>query len=131
LSKRKKSTSGRGATYKHPIPKRSAILKFLRDAGQPLKAEALMKGFELKGQRMRTLLMDNLNKMVRAGQIIENRRGEFCLLEKLELITGTVSGHQDGFGFLRRDDGGEDMYLSAREMRAIFHGDRVAVRTPW
>ena len=44
---------------------------------------------------------DNLNKMVRAGQIIENRRGEFCLLEKLELITGTVSGHQDGFGFLR------------------------------
>jgi ribonuclease R len=129
LSKRKKSTSGGGATYKHPIPKRSAILKFLRDAGQPLKAEALMKGFDLKGQRMRKLLMDNLNKMVRAGQIIENRRGEFCLLEKLELITGTVSGHQDGFGFLRRDDGGEDMYLSAREMRAIFHGDRVAVRT--
>jgi len=129
LSKRKKSTSGRGATYKHPIPKRSAILKFLRDAGQPLKAEALMKGFDLKGQRMRTLLMDNLSKMVRAGQIIENRRSEFCLLEKLELITGTVSGHQDGFGFLRRDDGGEDMYLSAREMRAIFHGDRVAVRT--
>ena len=129
MSKRKKSTSGRGATYKHPIPKRGAILNLLREAGQPLKAEALMKGFDLKGQRMRTLLVDKLSKMVRAGQVIENRRGEFCLLEKLELITGTVSGHQDGFGFLRRDDGGEDMYLSAREMRAIFHGDRVAVRT--
>ena len=128
MAKRKKPTSGRGATYKHPIPKRGAILNFLREAGQPLKAEALMKGFDLDGQRMRTLLMDQLNKMVRAGQIIENRRGEFCLLEKLQLITGTVSGHQDGFGFLRRDDGGEDMYLSAREMRAIFHGDRVAVR---
>ena len=87
-----------------------------------------MEGFDLKGQRMRTLLADKLLKMVRAGQIIENRRGEFCLLEKLELITGTVTGHQDGFGFLARDDGGEDMYLSAREMRAIFHGDRVAVR---
>ena len=129
MSKRKKSTSGRGATYKHPIPKRGAILNLLREAGQPLKAEALMKGFDLKGQRMRTLLVDKLSKMVRAGQVIENRRGEFCLLEKLELITGTVTGHQDGFGFLRRDDGGEDMYLSAREMRAIFHGDRVAVRT--
>jgi len=129
LSKRKKSTSGRGATYKHPIPKRGAILNFLREAGQPLKAEAIMNGFDLKDRRMRSLLMDKLNKMVRAGQIIENRRGEFCLLEKLQLITGTVSGHQDGFGFLRRDDGGEDMYLSAREMRAIFHGDRVAVRT--
>jgi ribonuclease R len=88
-----------------------------------------MDGFGLKGKRMRTGLMAQLQKMVRAGQIIENRRGEFCLLEKLELVSGTVTGHQDGFGFLVRDDGGEDMYLSAREMRAIFHGDRVAVRS--
>ena len=129
MSKRNKSTSGRGKTYQHPIPKRSSILDFLRDAGQPLKAEAVMQGFDLDGRRMRTRLMAQLQKMVRAGQIIENRRGEFCLLEKLELVTGTVTGHQDGYGFLVRDDGGADMYLSAREMRAIFHGDRVAVRS--
>jgi len=129
LSKHKQSTSGRRKSYKHPIPKRGAILDFLRDAGRPLQAQVIMKGFDLQGQAMRALLMDQLRKMVRAGQIIENRRGEYCLLEKLELITGTVSGHQDGFGFLVRDDGGEDMYLSAREMRAIFHGDRVAVRS--
>ena len=90
MSKRKKSTSGSGKPYKHPLPKRAAILDFLRDAGQPLKAEAVMQGFDLKGQRMRTLLADKLVKMVRAGQIIENRRGEFCLLEKLQLITGTA-----------------------------------------
>ena len=129
MSKRNKSTSGRGKTYQHPIPKRSSILDFLRDAGQPLKAEAVMQGFDLDGRRMRTRLMAQLQKMIRAGQIIENRRGEFCLLEKLELATGTVTGHQDGYGFLVRDDGGADMYLSAREMRAIFHGDRVAVRS--
>ena len=129
MPKRKKSTSGRGDSYQHPIPKRGEILDFLRDAGQPLKAAAVMNGFGLKGQRLRTRLMAQMQKMVRAGQIIENRRGEFCLLEKLELITGTVSGHQDGFGFLARDDGGEDMYLSAREMRAIFHGDRIAVKS--
>jgi ribonuclease R len=129
LSKRKKSTSGRGDTYKHPIPKRGEILDFLRDAGQPLKPEALMDGFGLKGKRMRTRLMAQLQKMVTAGQIIENRRGEFLLLEKLALIAGTVSGHPDGYGFFARDDGGEDMYLSAREMRALFHGDRAAVRS--
>jgi ribonuclease R len=128
LAKRKKSTSGRGKSYQHPIPKRGAILDFLRDAGEPLQPEALMQGFDLRGKRMRTALTSELQKMVRAGQIIENRRGEYCLLEKLELITGTVAGHQDGFGFLLRDDGGDDMYLSAREMRAIFHGDRIAVK---
>ena len=43
-------------------------------------------------------------------------------------ITGTVSGHRDGFGFVARDDGeGDDVYLSAREMRSLFDGDRVAV----
>ncbi len=129
MSRRKKPTSGRGDKYKHPIPKRGEILDFLKSAGQPLKPEALMDGFGLKGKRMRTQLMAQLQKMVKAGQIIENRRGEFLLLEKLALITGTVTGHQDGFGFLVRDDGGEDMYLSPREMRSLFHGDRIAVRS--
>ena len=46
--------------------------------------------------------------MVRAGQVIENRRGVYCLTAKLDLITGTVSGHKDGFGFVIRDDGADD-----------------------
>lgn len=77
---------------------------------------------------MRGLLEDRLYGMVRAGQVIENRRGEFCLTAKLDLVTGTVSGHRDGFGFVVRDDGGDDVYLSAREMRPLFDGDRVAVK---
>jgi ribonuclease R len=77
---------------------------------------------------MRTLLVDRLYQMVRAGQIIENRRGEFCLTAKLDLITGVVSGHRDGFGFVIRDDGGDDVYLSAREMRPLFDRDRVAIK---
>jgi len=77
---------------------------------------------------MRTLLEDRLYAMVRAGQIIENRRREFCLTAKLDLITGVVIGHRDGFGFVKPDDGGDDVYLSAREMRPLFDGDRVAVK---
>ncbi|MGI9201816.1 MAG: ribonuclease R family protein, partial [Woeseiaceae bacterium] len=88
-----------------------------------------MKDLGLKGQRTRGLLVDRLYKMVRAGQIIENRRNEFCLTAKLDLITGTVSGHRDGFGFvIREDGGGDDIYLSAREMRSVFDGDRVAIK---
>ena len=127
MAKRKTSQKGRGKPYKHPIPKRGVILEFLRDAGKPLKTDAILDGLGLKGQRTRQLLVDKLHKMVRAGQIIENRRGEFCLLERLDLITGTVTGHQDGFGFVARDDGEDDVYLSAREMRSLFDGDRVAI----
>ena len=119
----------KGKPYKHPIPGPNDLIDFLTETGKPLKADAILKAFDLKGQRMRSLLVEKLNTMVRAGQIIENRRGEYCLTAKLDLVTGTVSGHRDGFGFVVRDDGeSEDVYLSAREMRPLFDGDRVAVR---
>src|SRR5690606_5598080 len=41
----------------------------------------------------------------------------------------TVIAHRDGYGFLKPDDGGDDLYLSAREMRVLWDGDRVAART--
>jgi ribonuclease R len=120
---------GKKKAYKHPIPSRNDLLEFLEAAGRPLKADRIMADLGLKGQRTRGLLVDRLYKMVRSGQVIENRRGEFCLTAKLDLITGVVSGHRDGFGFVIRDDGvSDDVYLSAREMRSIFDGDRIALK---
>jgi len=115
-------------SYKHPIPSRNKLLDHLEAAGKPEKADKILAAFGLKGQRMRSLLVDRLSGMVRAGQVIENRRGEYCLTAKLDIVTGTVSGHRDGFGFVIRDDGGDDIYLSAREMRSVFNGDRVAIK---
>jgi ribonuclease R len=114
--------------YQHPIPDRNALLGYLETAGRPVTADQMLADLGLKGQRMRALLVDRVYKMVRAGQVIENRGGEFCLTAKLDLMTGVVSGHRDGFGFVTRDDGGDDIYLSAREMRSVFDGDRVAVK---
>ncbi len=126
-TRKKKPQQGR--PYKHPVPGPNELIDYLQEAGRPVKVDAILKALGLKGQRMRTQLVDRLHTMVRAGQILENRRGEYCLTAKLDLVTGTVSGHRDGFGFVVRDDGEEDdVYLSAREMRAIFDGDRVAVR---
>ena len=115
--------------YKHPIPSQNQLIDFLNEAGKPLKIGEIVKGFSLRGQRMQSLLVERLHAMVRAGQILENRRGEYCLTAKLDLVTGTVSGHRDGFGFVVRDDGEpDDVYLSATQMRSLFDGDRVAIR---
>ncbi len=126
---KKTKTSPKRKPYKHPIPSPNKLIDFLNEAGKPLKVRDLLSEFGLKGQRMHSLLVDRLNTMVRAGQILENRRGEYCLTAKLDLVTGTVSGHRDGFGFVVRDDGDpDDVYLSARQMRPLFDGDRVAIR---
>ncbi len=130
MVKRKKSRTrkGRGTTYKHPVPSRNELLDHLKRAGQPLKPAGIMDSLGLKGLRLQAQLLEKLQKMARSGQIIVNRRGEYCLAEKLDLLTGSVSGHSDGFGFVRRDDGDEDVYLSAREMRSLIDGDRVAIK---
>ena len=46
----------------------------------------------------------------------------------LDEIEGSVQGHRDGHGFLIRDSGESDIYLSPNEMRAVLHRDRVKVR---
>ena len=43
-------------------------------------------------------------------------------------VEGMVQGHRDGHGFLARDDGQPDIYLSPQEMRAVLHRDRVKAR---
>ena len=43
-----------------------------------------------------------------------------------DVVEGRVIAHRDGYGFLARDDGGEDLFLPAREMRGLMHGDRIA-----
>ncbi len=39
-----------------------------------------------------------------------------------------VIGHPEGYGFVKLDAGGEDVHLPEHAMRAVLHGDRVAVR---
>ncbi len=128
-TKKKTQRKSKAKRYKHPIPSQNDLIDFLTNVGKPLKVKPMLEAFSLKGQRMRALLVDRLQGMVRSGQILENRRGEFCLTAKLNLVTGKVTGHRDGFGFVIRDDGDpDDIYLSARQMRSLFDGDRVAVR---
>ena len=72
--------------------------------------------------------MFRLKAMIRDGQLLQNRKNAFALISKLDLIKGRIQGNKDGFGFLIPDDGGEDLYLSPREMRQLFDGDRAVVR---
>ncbi len=73
-------------------------------------------------------LESRLADLIRDGQVLRNRREEYLLVRKAELVPGRVQGHRDGFGFLIPDQGEQDIFLPARQMRRLFDGDRAAVQ---
>ncbi|MCB1863988.1 MAG: ribonuclease R [Chromatiales bacterium] len=114
--------------YENPIPSREYLLAWLREHGAPAKPEEFAEAFGLSSGADRQALDRRLEAMGRAGQLILNRRGAWCRVNDRDLVRGRVIAHPDGFGFLKPDEGGEDLSLSAREMRALLHGDRIVAR---
>ncbi len=107
------------------VPEREAILEFLTAANKPRSYEKIARHFAVDDERAREALERRLAAMQRDGQIIKNRREGYGLVQKMDLVRGRIIGHPDGYGFLKPDEGGEDLYLSAREMRSLLHGDVI------
>ena len=115
------------ANYDHPLPSREFILQVMVDEGAPLQLERLFELLEIS-KAEREIFGRRLAAMERDGQVFRNRKEAYCIAEKINLIPGTVQGHSDGFGFLIPDAGGEDLFLSPKEMAQVLHGDRVMAR---
>ena len=109
--------------YEHPVASREFILDTLRKRGVPVEESELVRLLNIKPED-REGVTRRLGAMLRDGEIIRNRRNAICVVEKLDLVRGRVQGHPDGFGFLVRDDGGQDLFLGPKEMRELMHGDR-------
>ena len=134
MSKRKTRRSGRdrdpyqareAKKYKNPIPSREFILGLMEEHGAPLKFDDLAAALQLSDPQRLDALSRRVKAMSRDGQVVCNRRGGYCVVNHEDLLHGRVIGHPDGFGFLHPDEGGDDLYLSPREMRVLWHGDRI------
>ena len=114
--------------YDNPIPSREYIMGLLEQAGHPMSRQDIAEALDLKQEAQLEGLRRRLRAMERDGQLLFNRKREYGLISKMDLVRGRVQGHPDGFGFLIPDDGSDDLFLSGREMRVAFHGDRVLAR---
>jgi len=114
------------ARYEQPIASRETILQVLAAADGPMPAEALAEKLALSAPDRFDALSNRLRAMLRDGQLLQNRRGEFVPAAQLDLVPGVVIANPDGFGFLRPEaGGGDDLFLPPFEMRKVMHGDRV------
>jgi len=106
---------------------REAIIDALGQARMPLTpAELAQRVHVSDGKRER--FDAELGELEREGRVIRNRAGLLLVAARANLLSGQVQGHRDGFGFLIRDDAGQDLVLPEHEMSKVLHGDRVLAR---
>jgi ribonuclease R len=111
--------------YARPIPSREAILALLEERGELLTEARIADALQIHDEVDLEALRKRLAAMVRDAQLLLGRRGGYAPTRKLDLIAGRVLANAEGYGFLRPDEGGEDLYLSPQQMRTVLHGDRV------
>ncbi len=119
-----KSEAGR---YENPIASRQLILKLINQHNAMTMKE-LLDQLDMNTDDQYEALRRRLRAMVRDGQLVQNRRGGYISVDEDDLIRGRVIGHPDGFGFLVPEEGGDDLFLSAKQMHTLLHGDRAVVQ---
>ena len=114
--------------YDSPIPSREFIMQRMDELGKLLNQDEIAAEFSIESETDSEALRRRLRAMERDGQVLRNRRGGYGLVDRMDMVLGRVSGHPDGFGFLIPDTGDDDLFLAPRQMRGVFHGDRVVAR---
>jgi len=114
--------------YENPIASREHILSTMAEIDEPVSSKRLSKELGLEERHRREALKNRLRAMVRDGQLIVDRHNVYAIASRMELVTGKVIAHADGFGFLSSENREEDIFLSNRQMRCVFHGDVAHVR---
>lgn len=86
--------------YTDPVPSREFIIEILNEYGKPMSRNQLFEKLHIGDERKQESMGFRLKAMLRDGQIMQDRRGRFCLMQRINLSRGMVQAHPDGFGFL-------------------------------
>jgi len=113
--------------YENPIASRKLILDEIKREGA-LSFQSLAEHLNINKDDQLDALGRRLRAMVRDGQLVQNRRGGYLPVDESHLVRGRVIAHPNGFGFLVPETGGDDLYLHAKQMRTLLHGDKAIVR---
>ena len=103
----------------------AALMDFLAQPGyEPMKQHELARALHLKGSR-RAALRHTLGLLEREGRIACLRKNRWALARNDRIVTGRLSIHLQGFGFVVPESGGEDLHIERDDLSGALHGDRV------
>src|SRR5215831_6873825 len=108
---------------------REKLLAFLRGADyRPQDRNEIAQTLRAKGPD-RIQVRRTLREMEKAGEIVRIRKNRYVLPSEADLVTGKLSIHQAGHGFLVPEKAGEaDIFIAAENTGTAMNGDRVVAR---
>ena len=113
----------------HEVRIREELLALLsRKDYRPLNKDEIARKLGVTG-KTRVALRKNLRDLERAGEIARIRKERYVLPAEADLLTGKLSLHPSGYGFLTSEKPGEqDIFIAAENVGTAMHGDRVVAR---
>ena len=118
------NASAEAQKYVNPIPSRELILSTIDEVGEATHQQ-LAKAFNIDDSDQLEALANRLKAMVRDGQVNrEGRPSRFRAVTQQDVVSGIVSAHAKGFGFVILTDM-PDLFLHEKQMRWVFNGDKV------
>jgi len=108
---------------------REQILGLLRRKDyRPLNKIDIARKLGLTGTE-RVAVRKSLRELERAGEIARIRKNRYVLPAEADLVTGKLSIHQAGYGFLTSEMPGQpDIFIAAENTGTAMHGDHVVAR---
>ena len=107
---------------------KEAVLALLRRRDyRPLDKNDIARELGLKSDK-RVVLREALRELEKDGEIARIRKNRYVLPPEADLVTGTISIHQAGYGFLSSEPGQPDIFIAAENTGTAMHGDRVVAR---
>ena len=120
--------SSESEKYDKPVASREYLLQLINEEKVPVSHEHIAERLEYDNEDSIEAVRRRLRAMARDGQIFRNRRGGYLSFDHMDLEKGFVQTHPDGFGFLKPESGGKDIFLAERQMRKLMNGDKAAVK---
>jgi ribonuclease R len=109
------------------INKEKLVLYLRENPAEPVQFSEIMRFFGV-AKAGRAKLKTFMDKLVDDGELLAIKGNRYTVSGDKVAITGKLSTHRDGYGFVTPDGGGDDIFVPARFLRENLHGDRVEVR---
>src|SRR5437763_15823537 len=95
---------------------------------RPQDQDEIARALRCQG-RQRIEVRKTLGELEHAGEIARIRKNRYILPSEADLVTGKLSIHQAGYGFLVPEKAGEpDIFIAAENTGTAMNGERVVAR---